>query len=181
MKKTILLATVICYTSISAWAQHDHSSHQNQNTSSKIDTTTKATVTDGSSQQQLSQLLSTYYNIKNALVTGDANSAASNAELFLKTANTIDFKVISEGNVHILSKDAGKISSTKDLKKQREYFVDLSSNMATVAKSLKLGSQPIYLQYCPMKKAAWLSSEKQIRNPYYGSSMLTCGEVTETL
>ena len=30
-----------------------------------------------------------------------------------------------------------------------------------------------------MKKAAWLSSEKQIKNPYYGSSMLTCGEVTE--
>ncbi|RYF87461.1 MAG: DUF3347 domain-containing protein, partial [Chitinophagaceae bacterium] len=46
--------------------------------------------------------------------------------------------------------------------------------------SLKLSSQPIYLQYCPMKKASWLSSEKQIRNPYYGSSMLTCGEVTET-
>ena len=181
MKKIILLATVICYTSIAALAQHDHSSHQNQNSNSKTDTNTKATVTDASSQQQLSQLLSSYYNIKNALVTGDANSAASNAELFLKTANTVDFKVISEGNVHILSKDAGKISSTKDLKKQREYFVDLSSNMATVAKSLKLGSQPIYLQYCPMKKASWLSSEKQIRNPYYGSSMLTCGEVTETL
>ena len=74
-----------------------------------------------------------------------------------------------------------KISSTKDLKKQREYFADLSSNMATVAKSLQLGNQTIYLQYCPMKKSAWLSSEKQIRNPYYGSSMLTCGEVTETL
>lgn len=181
MKKIILLATIVCYTSTAALAQHDHSSHQNQNNNSKTDTNTKATVTDASSQQQLSQLLSSYYNIKNALVTGDANSAASNAELFLKTANTIDFKVISEGNVHILSKDAGKISSTKDLKKQREYFVDLSSNMATVAKSLKLVNQPIYLQYCPMKKAAWLSSEKLIRNPYYGSSMLTCGEVTETL
>lgn len=181
MKKIILLATIVCYTSIAALAQHDHSSHQNQNNNSKTDTNSKATVTDESSQQQLSQLLSSYFNIKNALVTGDANSAASNAELFLKTANTVDFKVISEGNVHILSKDAGKISSTKDLKKQREYFVDLSSNMATVAKSLKLGNQPIYLQYCPMKKAAWLSSEKLIRNPYYGSSMLTCGEVTETL
>ncbi|MEO6731936.1 MAG: DUF3347 domain-containing protein [Ferruginibacter sp.] len=181
MKKILLLATVVCYTSIAALAQHDHNSHQNKDTSLKKDTSTKATVIDESSQQRLSQLLSSYYNIKNALVTGDANSAASNAGLFLKTANAIDFKVISEGNVHILSKDAGKISSTKDLKKQREYFADLSSNMATVAKSLKLGNLPIYLQYCPMKKAAWLSSEKQIRNPYYGSSMLTCGEVTETL
>jgi hypothetical protein len=181
VKKIILLASIICYASLAALAQQDHSGHENQSTKSKTDTTAKAVVINEGSEQQLSQLLSSYYNIKNALVTGDANSAASNAELFLKTANTIDFKVISEGNVHILSKDAGKISSTKDLKKQREYFADLSSNMATVAKSLKLGNQPIYLQYCPMKKAAWLSSEKQIRNPYYGSSMLTCGEVTETL
>ncbi len=126
-------------------------------------------------------MLSSYYNIKNALVTGDAGSAASNADQFLRKANTIDFKVISEGNLHILSKDAGNISGTKDLKKQREYFASLSSNMAAVARVLKLGNQPIYLQYCPMKKAPWLSSEKQIRNPYYGSSMLTCGEVTETL
>jgi hypothetical protein len=181
VKKIILVATVIWYTSIAALAQHDHSGQQNKNTSSKADTTTKAASIDKSSQQELSQLLSSYYNIKNALVTGDANSAASNAELFLKTANRLDYKVISEGNVHILSKDAGKISSTKDLNKQRQYFADLSSNMATVAKSIKLGGQPIYLQYCPMKKAAWLSSEKQIRNPYYGSSMLTCGEVTEVL
>ncbi|RYF79677.1 MAG: DUF3347 domain-containing protein, partial [Chitinophagaceae bacterium] len=47
------------------------------------------------------------------------------------------------------------------------------------AKALKPGNEPIYLQYCPMKNASWLSSAKQIRNPYYGSSMLTCGEVTE--
>ncbi|RYY45778.1 MAG: DUF3347 domain-containing protein [Chitinophagaceae bacterium] len=165
---------------MTAFAQHDHSNHQNQNSGSKADTTAKAPVTNGSSQQQLAQMLSAYYNIKNALVTGDAASAASNADQFLRTANAIDYKVISEGNVTILSKDAGKISSTKDLNKQRQYFADLSSNMATVAKSLKLSSQPIYLQYCPMKKASWLSSEKQIRNPYYGSSMLTCGEVTET-
>lgn len=143
--------------------------------------TQETSAQDSGKQHELPQLLSYYYNIKNALVTGDVNSAASNADQFSRTANTIDFKVISEGNIQILSKDAGKISSTKDLKKQRDYFATLSSNMASVAKVTKLGNQPVYVQYCPMKKASWLSSEKQIRNPYYGSSMLTCGEVTETL
>lgn len=180
MKKVFLLATIVSYTSIAAFAQHDHSSHQQQTTTSNTDTSTKATVT-GQTAQQFSQILSSYLNIKNALVTGDASSAASNADLFLRTVNTLDFKVISEGNVHILSNDAGKISATKDLKKQREYFADLSSNIAIVAKSFKLSNKPVYIQYCPMKKASWLSTEKQIRNPYYGSSMLTCGEVTETL
>jgi hypothetical protein len=41
-------------------------------------------------------------------------------------------------------------------------------------------NQPVYYQYCPMKKAYWLSKEKDIKNPYYGSSMLTCGKVAET-
>jgi Cu(I)/Ag(I) efflux system membrane fusion protein len=43
----------------------------------------------------------------------------------------------------------------------------------------------IYVQHCPMadnnKGADWLSTEKEIRNPYFGSSMLTCGEVTSEL
>jgi len=180
MKNILFLATVICCTSIAALGQPDHGRHQ-QRTTTNTDTRTEATKVDRNTQQQFSQLLSTYLNIKNALVTGDVNSAASNADQFLRTANTIDFKVISEGNLHILSKDAGNISATEDLQKQREHFATLSTNMASVSKAFKLTDKSIYLQYCPMKKALWLSLEKQIRNPYYGSSMLTCGEVTETL
>jgi len=115
------------------------------------------------------------------LVTGDATSASANALAFSKTVNSIDYKVISEGNIQTLANDAGKISETKDLKKQREYFANFSINMAVVAKAVKLTDQPIYQAYCPMKKAYWLSNEKAIKNPYYGSSMLTCGQVTETL
>ncbi|RYG53246.1 MAG: DUF3347 domain-containing protein [Chitinophagaceae bacterium] len=44
----------------------------------------------------------------------------------------------------------------------------------------KLGDKPVYLQYCPMAKASWLSNENEIRNPYYGTAMLTCGEVKKT-
>ena len=180
MKKTLLIATFVTYTFVAS-GQHDHSSQQKSTTQQNTHTSTKKGAVDDNTQQQFSHLLSSYLNIKNALVTGDANSASSNADLFLRTVNAIDFKVISEGNVHILSNDAGKISATKDLKKQRELFATLSLNMGSVAKAFNLGDKPLYVQYCPMKKASWLSTEKQIRNPYYGSSMLTCGEVTETL
>ncbi len=123
-----------------------------------------------------SQLLSHYYALKDALVAGNATQAASHAEAFLNTAKGVDNKAPSE-----LVKDAGKISGTKDLKKQREHFADLSKNMTTLAKAVKLTDQPVYLAYCPMKKASWLTSEKVIKNPYYGSSMLTCGEITDTI
>lgn len=132
-------------------------------------------------QPQLSLLLTQYYSIKNALVAGDAVSASSNATAFLKNATAVDPKIISEDNIHMLAADAGKIADAKDIKKQREYFSSFSTNMSAVAKVVKLSDEPVYLQYCPMKKASWLSNEKAIRNPYYGNAMLTCGSVTGTL
>ena len=176
----LFFATFFCLATMNAFAQHDHSGHQKQTEPSKSDTTNRSTISEDS-QQKLARLLTAYYNLKNALVVGDVNAAASNANEFVTTVNTIDYKVISEGNSHILAKDAGKISKTTDLKKQRDYFVNFSSNMVEVAKALRLGKFPVYVQYCPMKKAFWLSSEKDIRNPYYGNEMLTCGEITETL
>ncbi|HRO46610.1 MAG TPA: DUF3347 domain-containing protein [Niabella sp.] len=132
-------------------------------------------------QTKLSQLLNSYYNIKDALVAGDASMASASAEVFVKTANGIDYKVISEGNIHALLKDAGSVSETKDLKKQREKFATLSANMITLAKSIKLGTKPAYETYCPMKKSSWLSDSKTIKNPYYGNAMLSCGNVVETI
>lgn len=132
-------------------------------------------------QTQLSQLLSSYYNIKDALVAGNASMASTSAEVFVKTVNGIDYKVISEGNIHALLKDAGAISETTDLKKQREQFATLSANMITLAKSVKLGTNPVYETYCPMKKTSWLSDSKTIKNPYYGNAMLSCGNVVEAI
>ena len=136
---------------------------------------------DTTNQAQLSQLLNYYYQIKDALISGDPNTAAIQAGAFLKTANDISNRTISEGNRNALVKDAGVISESKDLKKQREVFANLSTNMYALASSLKSTSEPIYYQYCPMKKAYWLSADQAIKNPYYGSAMLTCGKVVDTL
>ena len=141
----------------------------------------KSLAQDSTQQYQLSQLLTQYYGIKDALVAGNANTATFKAGAFIKTVNGIDYKLISEGNINILLKDATSISEDKDLEKQREHFAALSGNMAALAKSVKLSTTPVYQAYCPMKKAVWLSNEKAIKNPYYGSQMLTCGKVVETM
>jgi hypothetical protein len=128
-----------------------------------------------------SQLLHSYYDIKNALVASNANAASISAEQFVKTTNGIDYKVISEGNINTLLKDATAISESKDLENQRVHFASLSTNMFAVAKAVKLTDQPVYYTYCPMKKVYWLSNEATIKNPYFGSAMPTCGKVVETL
>ena len=128
-----------------------------------------------------SQLLQSYYNIKNALVAGNANTASLKAEEFVKTLNGIDPKIINEATRNALLKDAGNISEKKGITSQRESFATFSINMYTLIKAVKLTTDPVYYAYCPMKKAYWLSNEAAIKNPYYGNMMLTCGSVKETI
>jgi len=128
-----------------------------------------------------SPLLSSYYSIKDALVSGNANASSSKAAEFVKTATSLDEKSLPVEYRNALLKDAEEISKSKEIKQQRELFAGFSANMVALAKAVKLTAEPVYQQYCPMKKASWLSSNKAIKNPYFGSAMLTCGKVTETL
>lgn len=128
--------------------------------------------------KQATQLLDSYYQLKDNLVKGNAKAAATTASELINAVNKIG-KVndIIKGN---LLKEATTISQTEELKLQRERFAILSDNMIELAKTTKLSTDPVYQQYCPMKKASWLSNEKGIKNPYYGNAMLTCGTVKAT-
>lgn len=128
---------------------------------------------------QQAQILNSYYKVKNALVSSDPSLAASAAGELVTAINTTDKTSLDENARAALLKDAVFISQSKDVKKQREQFAALSNSMAELAKTTRLSAEPVYQQYCPMKKASWLSSEKAIKNPYYGSAMLTCGTVKE--
>jgi hypothetical protein len=136
----------------------------------------------------LTQLLNSYYGIKNALVSSDAKTAATNAGELLKAINGVDMKVLSETDMKAfmplqekLAFDAKHISENNGIAEQREHFSSLSNNIYKLAKAVKLSADPVYQEYCPMKKMYWLSSEAAIKNPYYGKAMLTCGKVTETI
>lgn len=136
---------------------------------------------DHSGHTRSVDLLSLYYNIKDALITGNSNTVSAKAAEFVKIITAEEAKQLPEASRLALSKDAQAIAKTKDIKKQREHFAKFSDDMYELAKTSKLSTEPIYKVYCPMKKASWLSKESAIKNPYYGSAMLTCGKVMETL
>jgi hypothetical protein len=75
---------------------------------------------------------------------------------------------------------ANLVERAADLKAAREAFGQLSDAVIAAAKADRwkdLGD--IKLAYCPMAKRYWLQKDEKIRNPYYGSSMLECGEFRE--
>lgn len=134
--------------------------------------------------QELSQgttkLLNSYYQLKDALVNSDAKLSATAAQAFVQLLSGDTIRDINASLKTKLQKDASSIAKSGNLEQQRKSFAGLSASMIELAKSVKLSPQPVYEQYCPMQKASWLSNEKEIKNPYYGNAMLTCGSVKST-
>lgn len=133
-------------------------------------------------------ILSSYYDIKNALVGTDAATASAKANDFVNALNTVDAKSLAAADQKTFAEskpqliaDAKHIADSKDAEHQRASFATLSANLFKLTKTVKLTDATVYYDYCPMKKAYWLSADAAIKNPYFGKQMLTCGKVSETL
>ena len=128
-------------------------------------------------------VIKAYMALKDALVAGQQKQAAEagNALAIALGAweNQVDKKAFAKDGKDAL-KNAVAIGKATDVKAQRSSFKDLSAHLYALLKSSGT-TTTLYWDYCPMAKANWLSDQKEIANPYYGNSMLTCGSVKETL
>ena len=143
--------------------------------------TTEKNFAQDNATAHSSPILPLYYEIKDALVAGNAAAASVKATAFISAVTLSETGLINDEITNALLKDAGIIPQTKDVSKQRASFSILSSDMYTLAKAVKLTEEPVYYAYCPMKKAHWLSSSAAIKNPYFGNAMLTCGRVEDLI
>lgn len=143
---------------------------------------------DPTVQKQLGSSLTAYYGLKDALVDSNVETASTKADAFAQTFDGVDISKMNDAQkTHwgklekLLRNDASHIKKNKELVHQREHFMKLSNNMYALVSGFKANEAESYLHYCPMKKASWLSDSKDVKNPYYGKKMLTCGSVKATL
>ena len=148
---------------------------------------TEATPIEIADSSQLQAVYDAYFTVKDALIKSDSKLTSAKAAALVTAISAVKMDKLKsdEHNAWMkvmkkLTSDAKSISATTDLKKQRETFKSLSKNTYDLIKVSK-SEQVVYKQYCPMADADWLSKEKAVKNPYYGSSMLTCGNVVETI
>ncbi|GGF14602.1 DUF3347 domain-containing protein [Flavobacterium limi] len=84
-----------------------------------------------------------------------------------------------------LAARAAAIVSAPDIEKQRAAYSKLSNEMVGLLKKAGMAEAELYVENCPMafdnKGALWISSTKEVRNPYFGAKMLKCGEVKEII
>ncbi len=143
-------------------------------------------------QGQLKQVFDDYILLKDALVNDDAKNAQQAGKQIIQSLKNVDMKLLSDEKAHNhwmtiqkeLNTSANAISSNTDISKQRGHFKHLSAHMISSVQLFGV-NENIYIQFCPMadnnKGAYWISLEEEVRNPYYGEAMLTCGEVRDTL
>jgi Cu(I)/Ag(I) efflux system membrane fusion protein len=143
-------------------------------------------------QNQLKQVFDDYILLKDALVNDDAKGAQQAGKQINQSLKKVDMKLLSDEKAHNhwmtiqkeLKTSANTIENDSDIATQRAHFKHLSAHMISSVQLFGV-NENVYIQFCPMadnnKGAYWISLEKEVRNPYYGEAMLTCGEVNATL
>lgn len=147
------------------------------------------------SEQAKNALKPVYVNyllLKDALTNDDLKTSIDAAKKMDTSIKKIDMALFT-GESHNrwmnfdegLRKQLSAAQSSKTIEEIRKSFQILSEVMVNMTEEFHGYEGTLYIQHCPMaddnKGADWLSLEKNIVNPYFGKSMLTCGEVTKTL
>lgn len=168
--------------SLTAAAIEGHSNHGNH-----AETATPVLP----NKNQLKAVFDNYFLLKDALITSDGTKTASASKELLAAVNNVKMDKL-EMVVHMvwmkvvnpIKENAKHIADAKDIKQQRDHFTTLSKDIYTLIKVSKYETE-VHYQFCPMyndgKGANWLSKENTVKNPYYGSMMLSCGKTVESI
>ena len=143
-------------------------------------------------KEQLFSLASTYLSLKDALVATNSEKVKEATNQILDELDKVDTSLV-KGDAHnywmeqqsAIKAHSEQIATSDDIEEQRKQFDFLSQALIKSVKVFGIGEATLYVQHCPMANdnegADWLSSEEEIRNPYFGDKMLTCGLVKTTI
>ena len=131
--------------------------------------------------------LPSYLQLKNAFVESDAENVSKFAKATLEKIKTIqesDLGKIEQNHVLQINKMLTAIAENEAIENQRAHFVILNQNLVPIVININDIEPKVYIQKCPMannnKGAFWLSTDEEVRNPYYGEQMMTCGATVDT-
>ena len=133
-------------------------------------------------------ILTDYFKLKDALVNDD-NAKAKELEASLATTlgklDISEYTDTQQSDLKDIVEDAVEHAehiSESDIAHQREHFKVLSKDVTDMV-AITGTENTLYQQFCPMYDggSAWLSTSKDVKNPYYGSKMLTCGKVQKEI
>jgi len=134
------------------------------------------------SDRDMAPILASYLSVQDSLAADSLDGVATSAKTIAEAAGRLDpphANAARSGRYAELPSQivasAHRLSTAETIESAREAFKELSRPMVTWA-SMAVPAG-VSVVYCPMAQASWLQKSGQIRNPYFGSEMLRCGEV----
>jgi hypothetical protein len=133
-------------------------------------------------------VLAEYMALKDALVADNKEEAAKagkKLESTLNTFNVSSYTAAQQKELKDIIEDAKEHAEhigKSEMDHQREHFKILSDDITDMV-AITGTETTLYQQFCPMYDggSAWLSTNKEVKNPYYGSKMLHCGKVQKEI
>lgn len=183
MRKIIILLS-LALISLGAFAQHDHSKMTTKN---KTQPSVKV-----AQSKSASAIIDNYLALKDALVQEDSKGAARFGKKLFDDFAKFDASGVAkqqQKEVAEIIEDASEhakhiFENSKDIGHQREHFEILSKDVKDLV-MITGSDRTLYQTFCPMynnnKGGAWLSTSKEISNPYFGSKMMKCGSVQQEI
>ncbi len=159
--------------------QSDHATHQGK---------PKEVAISDKAKTALRPVYMAYMAMKDALSFDDLAAAQKASADVSKSLSAINMSLFP-GESHDVwmkySSDMGNalqhIPHQKSLDEVRKSFQQVSDILIAMSQAFNPMDEPLYVDFCPMadnnKGASWLSLSEEIKNPYFGEAMLTCGEV----
>ena len=173
--------------------KHDMSTMSDSAAMGNMATDKEVTVTEAKkSSADLTELYSHYTHLTFALSGDDDKEAVNTAKGILEALPKINKNGFSAEQ----KKEYAELESS--IKEHAQHIADNAGNIDHQREHLDLMSadfydllkdfgtpKPVYKVFCPMyndnKGAFWLSDSREVKNPYYGKKMASCGEVQEEI
>ncbi len=144
---------------------------------------------------QVGALWAAYRPLHEALAGDDGQEAAGAVGALSEALGAVEAELLTSdparGEWSRLTAELGEpleqmAARGDDLAAIRQHLPAVTDALAaTLAAFGPQSAGPVYRAHCPMafggKGADWLQGDKQVRNPYYGASMLSCGKATEQI
>lgn len=193
MKKitfSIIALTLIMATVISCNTQSGNEKTNDNAVTAPNNEAAVSNETNAAKGFSIAPIVADYLRLENALAADDGKGAAGAGKQLATTLQKMDMSAIpadkmkqymeiaadTKENAEHIRDNAGKIAH------QREHLEFLSKDVLDLI-ALFGAPQKLYQIHCPMasndKGADWVSDSKEVKNPYFGKDMLTCGEVVK--
>jgi Cu(I)/Ag(I) efflux system membrane fusion protein len=149
-------------------------------------------IVDEKFKVQLTNFYKSQLQLQEALVATDAAKAKLGVPVAEAALSNVDMTLV-KGEMHNLwmsfhskfREALDRIENSNEIETQRLIYADFSESLYGAIKKFGIVDETVYYKFCPMarenKGAYWLSSVEEIRNPYFGDAMLTCGANTEVI